>query len=328
MNRQEFTRFQDEMDQRLDVRRLDELNPFAAMAGLKRRFNTASFADATGNDALDLWAQTMDVAKHRAQAVTTAGVRAALGSLFSLFAKEARPLFLPEDIYPFYAQAAIENNLSPRTFPTLPQPDFAALKDAAPGSVALLSNPLTPLGRALSECETASLVDWLRQSKDRRLVLDTVYAYRGGFDGATRTLLETDQCFIAHSLSKAWLERGVFGVVIAPENDREKLRGHVEPASKQASAAAFSALRHQADLPRLQQSIFRQKWDKLAPVIRQFDPDFKAPDSGYLALVNAPYEKVLADHNTLLVPASVFGSHKQNLSVASCLERVPAPAAA
>lgn len=299
--------------------RLDDTNPFAAMEFLKTRFNAAAVDHA---HVLDVWAASMDVSAAREQVLATSGVRDTLKSLFDMHKANNRELWLPQDVYPFYWDEALKRGLTPKTFQTLPAPAIHQLDSAGNQATALITNPVSPLGRYLDKAEVAAFTDWLQAAPERRLVLDTVYAYQAGFDAGTKALFATGQCIVSHSLSKAWLERGVFGMVLAPEQDMAALRaGFTEPAPA-AFGAAFAALTAQPDLPACQQSAFRRQWNKLTPHIRSFAPDFEPPANGYFGVIAGNHLDILRQQHTLVLPASMFGSDRSDLSVVSCLHNV------
>ena len=135
----------------------------------------------------------------------------------------------------------------------------------------------------------------------------------------THELYETGQCFIAHSLSKAWLERGVFGVVVSPELDYEKVKSVIGEPALEASTSAYAAMLNQPDLADIQQLQFKAEWERLTPDIRKFVPDFTPPENGYFKVIPVNAEQVLKDHGALIVPGSVFGSKNPNVSVVTCL---------
>ncbi len=318
MNRDEFTKLQAQMDARDDLLRLDSMNPFTTMSFLKQTFDLA--AHCPQETTLAQWAQSMDIADHAEKAIAAKGVRAALTGMFKTYKAQGRELWLAEDVYPFYWQAAEEAGLTPKSFKTLPAPDFSPLENASSDAVILLTSPVSPLGRDMTGAEREALEHWLESGSERRLILDTVYTYQRHFDDAARTLYEGGQTILLHSLSKSWLERGVFGIVLAPQDDLDTLRGAIEPPSPEACTSAYMAMVRQPDLPDTQQRTFTEEWNRLLPQIRAFDPDFQPPESGYFGIVNAPYEEVLEKHNTLVIPASVFGSKNKNLSIVSCLQ--------
>lgn len=320
MNRDQFTKFaQNYAARHPDVVRLDDLNPFAAMDYLKQRFNSAA---RSLPPTIDEWAARMDMDKYRSAAIPTTGVRQTLTALFTHMRDNGYEFWLPEDVYPFYWQVAHDAQITPQSFTTLPAPAFAPLRKAGPRAVMLLTNPVTPLGCVMNDVEIGTLKSWLAASSQRRIILDTVYTYDRKFDKGTKNLLATGQCYIAHSLSKSWLERGVFGILVPPPQDAAAIRAALPAPQAEAYHSAYAALTRQSALPDIQQAAFTRAWARMTPEIRKFDPDFKPPLTGYFALVNAPWDTVLKQHNTLLLPASVFGSKNLNLSIASCLHGI------
>ncbi|MBL4698457.1 MAG: aminotransferase class I/II-fold pyridoxal phosphate-dependent enzyme [Phycisphaerales bacterium] len=316
MNFQEFKAFRDQVTEQRSLLRLDCMNPFKAMSFLKVGFENARRHSC--DDALDLWAETMGVEEYRSAAIASGGVRASLKGLFNIFAAHGKELWLPEDVYPFYWDSAQNEGLSSRSFPTLPIPDFTVLNQASAESVVVITSPVSPLGRTLNDEETSQIKHWLSESKGRRVFLDTVYSYTRGFDKNTMDLFETGQCFVSHSLSKAWLERGVFGALLAPEGDQHVCRNVLVSPSNMACSSAFTAL-GQSNLPDKQQHAFSQEWSRLASDIREFVPSFQIPKTGYFAAINAKHDEVLKKYNALVIPATVFGSSRQDVSIISCL---------
>lgn len=315
MNRNEFVAFRNEITEQRDLLRLDCMNPFSAMRYTK---NDIAPETVTQAQAVEMWAERMGMQAYQAQAIANPGVRDSLKSLFNLYAAQKRELWLPQDVYPVYWDTAREAGATIRSFPTLPQPDLSPLTQAADTALALITSPVSPLGAPLSDAQTAQFIDWLAASQGRRLILDAVYAYTCGFDRNAHALLETGQCLLAHSLSKAWLERGVFGVLTVPEQDKDDCLAVVRAPLSSSCDAAYTALKHQPDMPLVQQREFDREWERLAPSIRAFAPDFKPPVTGYFAAVSVPYERAL-DHGALVIPASVFGATRSDVSVVSCL---------
>ena len=320
MNYQEFRTFREQVTSQQSLLRLDCMNPFKAMNFLKKK--SINLSECSGIKTLDVWAKTMNVEEYKNAAIISGGVRESLKGLFKIFAANNKELWLPQDVYPFYWDTAHNAGLKPRSFSTLPTPDIRALNEASRDSVILITSPISPLGRTLGKEETAEFKQWLQVSKDRQIILDTVYSYARGFDKHTIALLETGQCFIAHSLSKAWLERGVFGVLLAPQKDRDICRNTLIPPSAEACSSAFMALEKQNDLSDVQQEAFSHEWNQLTPAIREFAPNFEAPKTGYFAAIEVNHKEVLKRNNALVIPGTVFGSDNNNISIISCLYNI------
>lgn len=174
----------------------------------------------------------------------------------------------------------------------------------------------------LDKEETRSLKEWLADSDDRRVILDEVYNYACKFDPYTHELLETEKTIVVHSLSKAWLERGVFGVVIAPQENVDDYREILRSPPQEQCNFAFVALKNQPNMPYEQQRDFSREWNRLSPVIRAFAPNFQAPKTGYFSTIPVQYKKVLEEFNALVIPATVFGSEKVDVSIVSCLHDI------
>ncbi len=317
MNFQEFKTYRDQVAAQQSVLRLDCMNPFIAMNFLKAE--SSSLKQRSNHDTLDMWAETMGVERYRDMALASCGVRESLKGLFNVFAAEGRELWLPEDVYPFYWDAANNSELVPRSFPTLPAPDFTGLGQAASDGVAVITNPISPLGRVLSDEETSEIKAWLADSRDRQIILDTVYSYTRDFDNNTIELFETGQCYVAHSLSKAWLERGVFGALLTPEKYFGICKAAISRPSSAACSSAFAALEKQNDLCDKQKHVFSDRWNGLASSIREFAPNFQPPKTGYFLAIEAKHGDVLKEHSALIIPATVFGSSREDVSIISCL---------
>lgn len=305
-------------------RRLDCLNPFVAMSFTAR----PGPAEAASVDkALDTWSEVMMEELYRERMIATDGVRASLQVIFQAMGSSDHELWLPSDVYPFYLETADHWIARDRIgfYDTLPEPDFSPISDAGPRSVMVITNPVSPLGRYLDETEVARLRAWLAASPERVLVIDAVYAYRWGFSESSRALYATDQVFLLHSLSKAWLQRGLFGIVLPAERGLRDLDIAFMPPPAQAAGAALHALTEAVDHPYRQQMLFHREWVRRVPELESLGgPRTVFPRSGYLGLVEINFEEALERHNTLVVPASVFGSKRQDLSIVSCLYEMKA----
>ncbi len=316
MNYQEFRAYRDQVTGQ-PLLRLDCMNPFKAMNFLKSEFSNPT--QRSSDDVLDLWVETMGVKEYRNIAISSGGVRESLRGLFNIFAANGKELWIPKDVYPFYWETAYSAGLKPRSFPTLPKPNLEVLDQASIDSVVVITNPVSPLGRTLNKEETTKIKEWLNGSKYRQVILDTVYSYTRGFAASTIELFETDQCFVLHSLSKAWLERGIFGVLLAPEKSLNICKNTLMSPPEDACSSAFAALEKQNNLSVVQQRAFSQEWARLTPAIQKISPDFQAPKTGYFTVIEANHGDVLEDHGALAIPATVFGSGNPYVSVVSCL---------
>ena len=323
MNFQEYKLTRENILAKYSPLRLDCMNPFKAMDYLKdsKEASTARSVQET----FELLLSSIHAEEYRNLAIPTRGVRSSLDSLFEIIAQRKSDLWLPKDVYPFYWECTKSHKISPYSFPTLPSPNFSFLKETSLDCFVLLTNPISPLGRALSENDYHQITAWLEQSKNRKIILDTVYSYGLHIDPISKKLYETGQCFITHSLSKAWLQRGIFGVLFTPEPEYEVCLNMITSPNQLACDTAYEALSKSLKLPHLQQQAFDKEWQKLNSDIQNFDSTFTPPSMGYFSCIKANFMDVLTAHNTLLVPASVFGSRDHNLSIATCLFNISNP---
>lgn len=256
------------------------------------------------------------------RALISCGVRDSLALLFRHYARRNVYLWLPSDIYPAYGELARAAGLKPHLFSTLPGLVWPSAKPAPMSEILVVSNPLKPLGRWLTGVEVDALTAWLSASVHRRLLLDTVYTFDTAFHPMTLRLLATDQTILLHSLTKGWLHPQIFGVALVPESDIAELapafRSHPPPQTNLVCARELIS-RH-SDMPQVvaaalakAELIFR------AAVAKDIALPAKHPAPGYLTVVAGHWAELLETTNVLGIPASVFGSSCENLTILSSL---------
>ena len=76
------------------------------------------------------------------------------------------------------------------------------------------------------------------------------------------------------------------------------------------------------ELSRLQQNLFVEEWLRLTPQIRRVDPFWQPPSNGYFSVMQIPFTELFEAWSILSVPASVFGSARDDLSIISCLHDI------
>lgn len=279
--------------------RLDCLNPVKAVA---HSFDTSP----VGIDVDAAWQRQIGhPIRHRFHSL---GVRDSLRVLLGWLAGQGRSIALPRDIYPVYRQIANAVGVACSPYPTLPAFDIAAALTCADDAL-LVTAPLSPLGRDLTDEEVAALAAWLHERPERLLILDRVYDYGGGTDIAP--LLATGQVAVCWSLSKAFLSPLVMGFSIVPE-----YLAHLCGQSPDADRAAAILTRHR-DFPAEQVSIFRYRWRHLATLLSSLDPDWQPPATGYLSVLRVTHAELLA-RGILAVPGAVYEAG-DCVSVVSCL---------
>jgi histidinol-phosphate/aromatic aminotransferase/cobyric acid decarboxylase-like protein len=298
---------------RPEVRRLDCMNPARALASwvpavrgaARERDPAAAFARATGH------LVSAD------QVVIGRGVRELLEAAFTVVAGRPAELWLPEDVYPAYWELARAAGLTAHPFALLGAAAWSFLEWGAAEAVAVLPVPLSPLGRWPTRGEQAALLAWLRGSAGRTLLVDAVYTYDfPASEAVLAPLLVTGRCAVLWSCSKSWLRRDALGIAQVPPAWAAPMQAHT-PAPD--PTAAIALMEEQPDLPSRQEQAFAREWARLATPIRAAAPDWQPPTTGYFSTVAMSPYRLLTDHAILSVPASVFGSRSDDLSVISCL---------
>lgn len=329
MDYQQFRAWRDRVVAESQPLRLDCMNPAKALASLTPSTLTLSASTppgattspvagaASAGEALRAWQDRFAVECDADCALVTSGARPALGLIFSRLKAQGYDLWLPEDVYPEYWNLADEVGLCRHPFVTLPTPHFGPLDNMPATAALLLPQPLMPLGRYLSIDEVEVVRSLLLQNPRRRLILDAVYHFDNRLDPATRSLWQAGQTYVVHSLAKSWLLPNTLGVVLTPPGEAESMP--TEPLADDIAGRAIEALRRFPAMPQQVEAVLRRQWGALTDRIRAAVPGWEPPSTGYFSLVAAPFEYLLQRHDILAVPASVFGSRREDLSVISCL---------
>ena len=293
----------------------------------------------TGEELVSEWSNATGVS---GPLVLTTGVRESLFQSFGYFLQkygaENVTFHLPEDTYPKYEMLLKEADASATvtTFETLERSFMKGMSfdnDAA-FQVSVLAMPLTPSGRWPREKELRFLCKQLAAKENHILLLDMVYTY--DFEKARKSLediLKTGKAFGFFSLSKGYLSPFLddpvdnisksfgAGFALTPGLDHELSKHLAQNAHKPSPAALAKAvyvLQKQPQLPFQLNYRFKKQWEKLRPAMRQMDPMWQAPENSYFSTVHGNWTEHLESDN-VCVPASVFGSKREALSVATCL---------
>lgn len=260
------------------------------------------------------------------RALVSCGVRHSLALLFQHYATEDAQLWLPEDNYPVYGELARAAGLEPRTFPTLPEPHWPDANAGTAHELLVVTNPIKPLGRWLNSKDVITLTSWLAASPQRRLLLDTVYTFEAQFHDSTLKLLSTGQTLLLHSLTKGWLSPRLFGVALVPENDAVALTSlfREQPPSQANLTLAREYLSRHAGMPvtvARELASARQRLFEVVPNGLLSGARLDAP--GYFLTVAGRWSDLLQTTNLLGLPASVFGSPQEHITVLSSLKFIP-----
>jgi len=256
------------------------------------------------------------------RALICSGVRDGLHRLFKHFAVNESSAILPSDNYPVFHEIAQSVGLKFTGYTSLPKPDWPSLDGNVRGEVMLITNPMKPLGRPLTTVEVEHLLQWLAVDKRRRLIIDTVYTFSNRFHSSTLALLESNQAILLNSLSKGWLSPRSFGVAFVPSSDLEALRGifQKDAPSQEGQALARLCFCTFKDLPDQIGGIIERGRNRVKSLLpREIKSVEPSGGTGYFIVVQAGWRELLETHGVLGLPASVFGSTDQNLTVLSCL---------
>jgi aspartate/methionine/tyrosine aminotransferase len=299
-------------------------NLYAALQTFLLRLDSEEFLVAVHRcDPANAWTQQFDLpAQAASRALVSGGVRDSLTLLFGWLATRNALLWLPEDNYPVYNELARQGGLTVMTFPTLPEPLLPGQPCRNDIEVLLLTNPLKPLGRWLNDNEVEQLERWLAADCRRRLWIDAVYTWDCRFHDSTLRLLATGQTLLMHSLTKGWLQPRLFGVALVPEVDFVTLapwfRAHPPTAGQLAIAQRL--LRDHAALPGAvgaELQVRRQRLLAALPCDIELLSSLNAP--GYFVPVRRHWKALLDLQGLLGLPASVFGSGRQDITILSSL---------
>lgn len=254
------------------------------------------------------------------QALVSQGVRDSLKLLFEQFSARGLRVHIPRDVYPAYGSLAQAARLAVTSFPTYPELDLTRLTDA---DVLLITNPLKPRGGLLSQDELSVITGWLAQSAIRRVVIDAVYALTAPFDPVTQVLWDTGQAIILHSLSKAYVSPLLMGICLIPEADVDELtpmfRGMNLP--QEGLKLAQALLTQDTGVPGRVSETLALKRARLERALIERDTALTLLGDvpGYMFVVPASANELLARFKILAIPYSVYGSELGSHSILSSL---------
>jgi len=292
------------------VFRADCLNPFKSMDYLLK---DVSFTKEKRDkkELYALWSKVNGTQISNENLAFSRGVRDSLGILFAFF--KERDIFIPHDIYPRYFELSKENRV--KSFTTYPKMDWEFLKTIE-NSVILLTIPFTPVGRVLEEDALKEIEVVIKNGN--HLIIDSVYDYdlKNNFK-KLKVLLESERVFWLHSLSKTYLSPEILGINYVPraykiyfENSWKNSLNEMNDFSR-----PYDILTQKPNFSNLQSEEFMKGFDFLS---ENTGLDIYESEIAYFAVVEESFESLLK-HNILAVPASVFGSKRDDLTVVTGL---------
>lgn len=268
------------------------------------------------------WTQYFGLERDASRRVlVSCGVRHSLELIFAHCAANGANVWLPSDNYPVYFKLAEAAGLSVRTFPTLPQPQWPDEGVLASAEYILITNPIKPLSRWLSESDLSTLKNWLAASPLRRLIIDAVYDFGGALHHGTCELMSEGQTILLHSLTKGWLSPRLFGVMLVPDQDVATwlpiLRSNAPPQSH-LSRAQHLMDKH-GDMPSQVINSLAQSVQRMFTALPFGRDQCQASDAeGYFFPIHRSWESLFEDQ-VLGLPASVFGSDQSDLTILTSL---------
>lgn len=256
------------------------------------------------------------------RALISCGVRDSLALLFQHYAGEGARLWLPADTYPVYGELARAADLIPHEFVTLPVPAWPNSPPIPKSELLVITNPLKPLGRWLSPGDVAALTAWLGMDSRRRLLLDAVYTFEARFHPTTLQLLATQQTILLHSLTKGWLHPRLFGVALVHQRDAAALAPvfRAQPPPQSNLARARELMAQHAGMPvTISHELDSARSRLLSTIPQHLTPVTTADAPGYFTPVAGRWQDMLDGSNVLGLPATVFGSQRDDITILSSL---------
>lgn len=281
-------------------------------------------------------------AQWKPRALVTQGVRASLKVLFEHAKSQGLSIALPQDVYPVYASLARDAGLEAAATPRYPTMGLATLSTAlraCPQALEadwlLVTSPCKPCGIEMSSSDVDMLLPWLAQKATRRVLIDAVYAFEPLMKGPVQTLVASEQATYLHSLSKGWAAPLRAGVMLVPPQDVEMLTPRVRSltAGKPSLRLAQGLLQSDRARPLVLGGVLDHLRKSLTQTLRakglgaeltRYVEAAPSPVLGqYLFVVPRDWRKLFHEYAVLALPASIFGSSREDLSVVSSLAFAP-----
>lgn len=246
----------------------------------------------------------------KSQIGTSTGVRDSLSITLDYF--KDKKWIIPQDVYPFYQKLFKDKNMQYDEYKTLIGSELFSDLSSNDSDCLLLTFPLKPLGRNLTNEEILSIKNWLSEKGGRRLFIDSVYLNFS--DLTTLSILldffSTDKTFIFFSLSKAFLLPKIFGLILIPNREshiRESFKKLIP--KKENLNLAFQALNSEEINDRAYILIdnLEKKNQKLKSYLEDKNIIVPKFNGGYFFYSDQYSYEELLDMNILSIPESVFG---------------------
>lgn len=300
-----------------------EMNLYATLAHLVAPLPAATYEKVHRCHLAAEWTALFDLPSEMSKrSFISSGVRDSLARIFDYYASQGARAWLPSDTYPVFHALASAAKLPVREYPTLPSPSWPTDLGGDGLEIMLITNPMKPLGRWLSLEDVAALRLWVEANPRRRLLIDTVYTFSTTFHKATLELVRGGQTILLHSLTKGWLRPRLFGVAVVPSSDLAALAPlfrQAPPPQSSLTEARLLMADHRATpgLVRKAIDIANRKLRLKYPQVLPAGSDSEA--IGYFHLVHKSWAALRAEDRLLGIPATVFGSKREDITILSSL---------
>jgi aspartate/methionine/tyrosine aminotransferase len=288
-----------------NIFRADCLNPFKSMDYLLKELKFTSTAREE-EEVYSLWKSINKIDIPKENLALSIGVRDSLARLFEIF--KDKDIHIPKDIYPRYFELSKHNKV--KHFSTYPLIDWEALKRIK-NAIILLTIPFTPMGSILDKEGILHLQTLI---KNNYIIIDSVYAYDFTEQFNTlKALLKTQKVFLLHSLSKTYLCPEILGINYIPQAYQKDFKS--KKNYQRDFSRAYDILKQSPKLPSLQAKAFEKGLDFFT---QKTGLELAQNKEAYFRVIKIPFQTLL-ERNILSVPASVFGSEREDLSVVTGL---------
>ena len=294
--------------------KLNHVDLFTALDDLVPQIRSS--VESTSELVLERWKQ-QEGFKIKSEEVIGCGVRDLLGGVWFALKEKVDQLLVPSDVYPVYFDILSDKPIY--RFSVLPQLKLDFLSRCTDRALLLLPVPLHPSGLHLGAPDAEVLNSWLGESEDRWLVIDAVYNYGKKTPVEVERLMDAERCIVLRSMSKAWLCRKLFGVAEVPEKLKADIQASVTTPTEEGMARCLAAL--EADVRTEQRERIAKGWRSAIEILDPHLGNEPLSETGYLGIVRENWLWWL-QRGIHVVPASVFGSNRDDLSVVSCLDYV------
>lgn len=238
------------------------------------------------------------------------GVRNSLEILSEEF--KTKKWLVPKDVYPYYQNLLNDKKIKYEEYKTLKNEEL--FDDLNNADILLLTYPLKPLGRELTDKELGKIRSWVDADKKRRLIIDAVYLdfLDNNVKNKILNLYFKDNVYVLFSLSKIFVAPNVFGLTMIPKQDnyiREIFKNFNYDKTKLKIAFAALNNKNNEKIRLFLRENYENNYLKVKNLLKEYNIHIKNFNNGYLYWIENDYKELL-DNKILLMPASIFNGEK------------------